>query len=213
MKLFFSLILLSGALGASVKDPMIPELNESNRSIEKIDQPLKISRRRSRFRKKQQQALAEKPKSTLFYVQLSASEGDLTSIKALHPGVGLGVRHMVLQGALDISAEGLGVRQSDGSEFHWSFPKIAYLYYFQKEGPTSLYLGPAISWGGVSKTNEDGWPDFVGIFTGVHAGCDFSVGENFLGFTEFRLNIPTAYAYKEGDFPGPSLTLSLGTGF
>ena len=213
MKLFFSLVLISGALGASVKDPIIPELNESSRPTEKIDQPLKISRRRSRFRKKQKQPLVEKPKNTLFYLQLSASEGDLGSIKALHPGVGIGVRHMVSRGAVDISAEGLGFDQSSGSEFHWSFPKISYLYYFQKEGPASLYLGPAISCGGVSKITEDDRSDFIGIFTGIHAGCDFSLGEDFLGFTEFRLNVPTAYAYKLGDFPGPSLSLSLGTGF
>lgn len=149
------------------------------------------------------------PKKGHFYVRFTAAEGDLSHADQIVPGLGIGYRKQIGNGAADISASGLGLHEDKSYRWLWTFPKASYLYYFQPNAQRSAYAGCGIAWGGINERHRD----FVGLIPSVVGGFEYAHNNSFLGFAEMTVSQPTISVYKTGSFPGTCVEISTGFGF
>jgi hypothetical protein len=168
------------------------------------------------------------PKQGFLYVRFAAGENDMAQAAPLAPGLGLGYRRLVGDGAADISFSGIGISEHSNSQYFWAAPKVSYYHFLQPNATRSLYAGGGLAWGGVRVEGEaekvtnplDGTEElhstykrFTGIMPSATLGYEFNRNSSILAFTEITLTQPALAVERQGKFPGPMAELSVGVGF
>jgi hypothetical protein len=148
------------------------------------------------------------PREGYIYIRFLTADADILQVNAVTPGLGLGYRRMVGDGAVDMSISGNGSDRF--RKAYWTFPKASYLHYLTADKEQSFYAGGGIAWGGVH--NKKG-KNFVGLIPHATVGYEILHKSSALGFTEMTLSQPAISLYHEGQFSGPIVELSVGTGF
>lgn len=154
-------------------------------------------------------------KDRFFYFRFSGAESDLSTPKTPVPGLGLGYRQRAGEGAVDLSIQGIGTSESRSDSYYFALPKATYISYAKPNGETTPYYGIGLAWGILHQKNRVKGTEagFTGIVPSVAVGYEFARMEKALGFTELEISQPALPVRYEGEFPGPSMSLSVGLGF
>ena len=165
-------------------------------------------------------SIDEKIQSKSFgYLRMGVSDTELDKgdIKVL-PGFGLGYRLNAGSSAIDFSA-GFNRRKAildEGREetFHYTVPKVNYLYYTNAQSNNSLYAGAGLAWGVVETRRVDSAEDkFMGIIPNIALGYELNRMGSLRSFVQLDVSQPAIAAVKEGAFPKPFAEISVGAGF
>lgn len=169
------------------------------------------------------------------YLRMGVSDTKLreTDINVL-PGFGVGYRLVAGSSAIDLSASFNQMKRiSDNLEestFHYTLPKVSYLYYLNAKSNNSLYAGLGLAWGGVSlkkdrdtvEIGEDGSlvlkneyekDSFIGLIPNVAIGYELNRNGILRSFIQLDVSQPAIAASKEGAFPKAFAELAFGAGF
>ena len=152
------------------------------------------------------------PKSGFAYFRFGAAESTPTSSVQVVPGLGIGYRMMVSNGAVDLSANYSSAKgwKGESSSFFWTLPKASYVHYLNPTGNQSAYGGVGLAWGGL-KSKDD--REFEGVVPSATLGMEFFRKSAFRTFAELNVSQPAIARTVSDTFPGPLAEFSVGAGF
>lgn len=152
------------------------------------------------------------PKSGFAYFRFAAAESTPTSSVQVVPGLGIGYRMMVSNGAVDFSANYSSAKgwKGESSSFFWTLPKASYVHYLSPTGNQSAYGGVGLAWGGLT-TKDD--RKFEGVIPSATLGMEFFRKSAFRTFAELNVSQPAIARTVSDAFPGPIAEFSIGAGF
>ncbi len=159
----------------------------------------------SQFKTPKEEAIQ---KEGYLYVRFLTSDTDITHTNVVTPGLGVGYRYMLGNGAMDISISANGMHSF--TKTFWTLPKASYLYYLTPDKKESFYAGGGIAWGGVHNRNDKA---FIGLIPSATVGYEFILNAASLGFTELTVSQPAVPVYISGKSMGPIAEISVGAGF
>ena len=146
------------------------------------------------------------------YFRFAAAESTPTSSVQVVPGLGIGYRMMVSNGAVDLSANYSSAKgwKEESSSYFWTLPKASYIHYLNPTGNQSAYGGVGLAWGGLkSKDNRE----FEGVVPSATVGVEFFRKSAFRTFAELNVSQPAIARTVSETFPGPMAEFSIGAGF
>lgn len=154
------------------------------------------------------------------YVRLNAADSDRKAPFQVFPGLGVGYRLMIGNGALDISAHfssnqgyeyEIGKDEGEKTDrYFWTLPKLSYVHYATASKETSAYGGLGLAWGGLEAGTDK---HFDGILANANVGVEFFRTSAFRTFAELNVSQPAIPRSVSATFPGPIAELSIGAGF
>jgi hypothetical protein len=150
------------------------------------------------------------------YVRMGLSDSNpIREVQTL-PGLGLGYRYSIADGAIDVSAN-YTRETSKGSfdNYFYTVPKVSYLHYVSPVSEQSFYLGAGLAYGALKKS--DG-ASFQGVVPSASVGYEMNRNSAVRSFVQLDVSQPTMrinnwndYAVK--DLPAPVAEASFGLGF
>lgn len=151
-------------------------------------------------------------KSGFTYFRFAAAESTPTSTVQVVPGLGIGYRLMVSNGAVDFSANYSSAKgwKGESDSFFWTLPKASYVHYLSPNGNQSAYGGVGLAWGGL-KTKDH--REFEGVVPSATLGMEFFRKSAFRTFAELNVSQPAIARTVSNTFPGPMAEFSIGAGF
>lgn len=146
------------------------------------------------------------------YFRFAAAESTPTSSVQIVPGVGVGYRMMVQNGAVDLSANYSSAKgwKGESSSFFWTLPKASYIHYLSANSNQSAYGGVGLAWGAL-KTKDN--REFEGVVPSATVGVEFFRKSPFRTFAELNVSQPAIARTVSDTFPGPIAEFSIGAGF
>jgi len=152
------------------------------------------------------------PKTGFAYFRFAAAESTPTKTVQVVPGLGVGYRMMVSNGAVDLSANYSSAKgwKGESNSFFWTLPKASYVHYLNPTGNQSAYGGIGLAWGGL-KTKDN--REFEGVVPSATLGMEFFRKSAFRSFAELNVSQPAIARTVSNKFPGPLAELSIGAGF
>ncbi|HSX37251.1 MAG TPA: hypothetical protein VLE95_00285 [Chlamydiales bacterium] len=153
---------------------------------------------------------AQKPGFT--YFRFAAGESTPTSSVQIVPGLGIGYRMMVGNGAIDVSANYSSAKgwKGESDSFFWTLPKASYIHYWNMESDQTAYAGIGLAWGALT-TKDD--REFEGVVPNATVGYEFFRKSTFRTFAELNVSQPAIARTVSDAFPGPMAEFSIGAGF
>ena len=146
------------------------------------------------------------------YFRFAAAESTPATTVQVVPGLGVGYRMMVSNGAVDLSANYSSAKgwKGESSSFFWTLPKASYIHYLNPTGNQSAYGGIGLAWGGL-KTKDN--REFEGVVPSATVGVEFFRKSAFRTFAELNVSQPAIARTVSDTFPGPMAEFSIGAGF
>jgi hypothetical protein len=146
------------------------------------------------------------------YFRVAASESTPTDTVQVVPGLGVGYRLMIKNGALDVSTNYSSAKgwKGDSESFFWTLPKASYVHYLSPASDQSLYGGVGLAYGAL-KTKDD--REFEGVVSNATLGMEFFRKSAIRTFAELTVSQPSIARTVSNDFPGPIGEFSIGAGF
>jgi hypothetical protein len=151
-------------------------------------------------------------KTGFTYFRFGAAESTPASSVQVVPGLGIGYRLMVSNGAVDLSAHYSSAKgwKGESDSFFWTLPKATYVHYLNPTGDQSAYGGIGLAWGAL-KTKDS--REFEGVVPSATLGMEFFRKSVFRTFAELNVSQPAIARTVSDKFPGPLAEISIGAGF
>jgi len=150
------------------------------------------------------------------YVRMGIADSDAVHQFETLPGVGLGYRWALADGALDVSANYTReLKTGDTENYFYTAPKVSYLHYLTAADNQSFYAGLGLSWTGIKKA--DAANNFDGIAPSASIGYEMNRHQTVRTFAQLDVYQPTmavsASNVSFSNLPGPLAEVSVGLGF
>ncbi len=145
------------------------------------------------------------------YIKMGAGMSLAKGHRDLGPTIGIGYRIVDVNDccAVDLSFNFTAAKH----ESFYSMPRIMYLYYFNPNDVSSLYVGGGLSFG-FKSINKHHHKSFKGLEAEAVVGYEFNRFSNIRTFVELNLSQPVlAAGSHRNNYKMPVLTLSAGIGF
>jgi hypothetical protein len=155
-------------------------------------------------------------KGSFSYVRMGIADSDAINQFETLPGLGLGYRWALGNGALDVSANYTReLKKADTENYFYTAPKVSYLHYWNSASNQSLYLGAGLSWSGIKK--EVAANNFDGIAPSATVGFEMNRHQAVRTFAQLDVYQPamaiTRSSISFDNLPGPLAEVSVGLGF
>lgn len=146
------------------------------------------------------------------YFRVAASESTPTDSVQVVPGLGLGYRMMVGNGAVDLSANYSSAKgwKGESDSYYWTLPKATYVHYLNADAEQTAYAGLGLAYGAL-KTKDA--REFEGVIPNATLGMEFFRKSAFRTFAEISVSQPAIARTVSDKFPGPMAEFSIGAGF
>ncbi len=151
-------------------------------------------------------------KAGFAYFRVAAAESAPTDSVQVVPGLGLGYRMMVGDGAVDLSANYSSAKgwKGESDSYSWTLPKATYIHYLNADADQTAYAGAGLAWGAL-KTKDA--REFEGVIPNATLGMEFFRKTGFRTFAELTVSQPAIARTVSAQFPGPMAEFSVGAGF
>jgi hypothetical protein len=153
------------------------------------------------------------------YMRMGVTDSRPTDAKQVLPGLGLGLRYALPDGALDLSTSYTGVDAfaEDATSYFYTLPRVSYFYYTSEAKQQSFYAGAGLAYGGI-KGKDDA--SFNGIIPSVTLGYEMNRHENWRSFVQLDVSQPAFATTTSSPFAsvasaslGPIAEFSVGFGY
>ncbi len=155
-------------------------------------------------------------KASFGYVRMGIADSDAVNTFETLPGLGVGYRWALGNGALDMSANYTReLKSGDTEHYFYTAPKVSYLHYLNAASDQSFYGGLGLAWSGIKKA--DAANNFDGITPSASIGYEMNRHETVRTFAQLDVYQPalaiTASSISVDNLPGPLAEVSFGLGF